>query len=101
MNTSNEIRLQINGLDVKRARHSEVVGLLSRSKPYVQLEVERDPSTDFSDVFESENEPENFTATRRSTLRSSLISNRSETGSTPWKRWYYYSIRQCPRRRRL
>lgn len=84
---------------MKRARHGEVVGLLSRSKPYVQLEVERDPSVDYPDVFESENEPENFTATRTSTRRSSLISNRSETGSltsAPWKR---YTLHQCQRYR--
>lgn len=67
-----------------------MVTLLSRSKPYVQLEVERDPSNDYPEVFESENEPENVPVIRRNTLRSSLMSNRSDavesTSSVPWKR---------------
>ncbi|EFX82781.1 hypothetical protein DAPPUDRAFT_30665, partial [Daphnia pulex] len=42
--------ISINGLDVERARHKEVVTLLSRSKPYVQLEVERYPITPKSHV---------------------------------------------------
>ena len=74
---------------MERARHSEVVGLLSRSKPYVQLEVMRDPSNDFPEVFDSENEPEHFVAARSSTVRSS-VSNRSDTGSVasaPWKKY--------------
>lgn len=74
---------------MERSKHSEVVGLLSRSKPYVQLEVERNPSNEYPEVFDSENEPEQFAATRRSTLRSSVVSNRSDAGSlasAPWRK---------------
>ncbi|XP_057369506.1 protein lap4-like [Daphnia carinata] len=75
--------LSINGLDVEKAHHKEVVTLLSRSKPYVQLELERDPSANYPEVFDSETEPEHFNATRRSTLRSSM-SHHSE----PWQTNY-------------
>ena len=77
---------------MEQARHSEVVALLSRSKPYVQLEIVRDPLNDherYPEVFDSESEPENFVARRRSTARSS-ISNRSDTASvssTTWKKY--------------
>lgn len=45
---------------------------MSRSKPFVQLEIERDASADYPDVFDSDvsAEPETFVATRRPTLRS-------------------------------
>jgi hypothetical protein len=78
---------------VERARHKEVVALLSRSKPYVQLEVERYPITptiDYPEVFDPANEPEQFSARRRSTLRSS-ISNQSEMGS-PWQHQKYFKV---------
>lgn len=78
--TCNIFKIQINGLDVERAHHKEVVTLLSRSKPYVQLELERDPSANYPEMFDSENEQEQFNATRRSTLRSSM-SHHSE----PWQ----------------
>lgn len=68
---------------MERAHHREVVTLLSRSKPYVQLELERDPSANYPEVFDSENEPEHFSATRRSTLRSSASSHPEPV---PWQR---------------
>ena len=72
---------------MERARHKEVVALLSRSKPYVQLEVERYPTTpiiDYPEVFDPVNEPEQFMARRRSSVRSSIVSNQSDMGS-PWQ----------------
>ena len=35
---------QINGIDVEQARHEQVVDLLTRSKPFIQLVVERNPA---------------------------------------------------------
>lgn len=73
------LNFKINGLDVEEARHKDVVGLLSRSKPFVQLEVERDPSTELPEVFESD-EPDASTISYTSASRRN--SSRLETAST-------------------
>ena len=74
------LKFKINGLDVEEARHRDVVGLLSRSKPFVQLEVERDPSTELPEVFESD-EPDASTISYTSRRKSSKLESDSTTSA--------------------
>ena len=73
--------VKINGLDVEEARHRDVVGLLSRSKPFVQLEVERDPSNELPEVFESDEQADastiSYTPSAASRRNSSTTSHRN------------------------
>ena len=67
---------QVNGIDVNDIRHGDVVSLLTRSKPYVHLVVERDSAVDYADTAMSDSEMSDyFLIPRRSRRRRSTTSN--------------------------